>query len=201
MAKTFLIFSRKGGDVSLAISRAKKEALVEKYADRLLESDGVIITEYRGLSVGELEELRKKIRQAEGSFAVVKNTLARRSLEQANLPAPDDLLVGPIGIGFGHRNLTGVAKAMSEFAKDNELLLIKGGVIGQNVIDEAAVKSLADMPSIESLRAQLLGLINAPTTQLAGVLNAPPQQMVGVLAAGARQLVNVFNAYAQKEEA
>jgi large subunit ribosomal protein L10 len=185
----------------LAISREKKEAFIEKYVDILQQSDGIIIAEYRGLSVGGLEMLRRKIRENEGSFAVVKNTLAQRALATTNLPVPTDLLTGPVGIAFGHRNLAGVAKAMIDFAKENELLVIKGGVIGQHVIGAEAVKDLANMPSIEILRAQLLGLLNTPASRMVGVLSAPPRQMVGVLAGGVRQLVNVLNAYSQKNAA
>ena len=171
----------------MAISRKKKESLVENYIDRLKDSEGVIITEYRGTKVTELEQLRKRIREADGSFAIVKNTLARRALVEAGLPVPEDLLIGPVGIGFCHHNITGVAKAMTSYAKENELVVIKGGLMGENIINSAAVKSLADLPSIEVLRAQLLGLINTPATRLAGVL-----------AGSVRQVVNVVNAYAEK---
>ena len=171
----------------MAISRKKKESLVENYIDRLKDSEGVIITEYRGTKVTELEQLRKRIREADGSFAIVKNTLARRALAEAGLPVPEDLLIGPVGIGFCHHNITGVAKAMTSYAKENELVVIKGGLMGETIINSAAVKSLADLPSIEVLRAQLLGLINTPATRLAGVL-----------AGSVRQVVNVVNAYAEK---
>lgn len=182
----------------MAISREKKEQLVADYVDWLNESDGIIIVEYRGLSVGELQQLREKIREAEGSFAVVKNTLAKRAFSESGLPVPEDMMVGPIGISFGHRNLAAVAKAMTGFAKENELMVIKGGIIGTNVIDQAAVKDLADMPPIEVLQAQLLGLLNTPSTQFARVLNAPASQMANVLSGSVRQLVNLFSAYAGK---
>jgi len=183
----------------LAITRQKKEELVADYIDRLSESDGVIIAEYRGLSVKELEELRGKVREAEGSFSVVKNTLARRAFSEAGLVVPEEMLIGPVGIGFGHHNLTGVAKAVTDFAKGNDFMAVKGGVIGQNIIDEKAVKDLADMPPIEVLRAQLLGLLNTPGTQLVTVLNAPATQMANVLSGSVRQLLNVFTAYSSKE--
>jgi len=185
----------------LAITRAKKEELVEKYVGLLNESDGIVISEYRGLTVKDLEELRGKIREAEGSFAIVKNTLARRAISDAGLPIPEDMLVGPVSISFGHRNLAGVAKVLTEFVKKNELMTIKGGLVGENIINEANIKDLADLPPIEVLRAQLLGVLKTPGTQLATVLNAPASQMVNVLAGSARQLVNVLNAYAKKEAA
>jgi large subunit ribosomal protein L10 len=182
----------------LAISREKKEALVQQYTEALKNSDGVIIAEYRGLRVSDLQTLRNQIREAEGSFAVVKNTLARRALAEAGLPVPEELLVGPLGIGFGYNNIAGVAKVMTTFAKGNELLAIKGGLIGNSVIDSAGVKALTDLPSIEVLRAQLLGVLNAPATQLVGVVNAPANQLVNVVAGGVRQVVNVLKAYSDK---
>jgi large subunit ribosomal protein L10 len=173
----------------LAITREKKEQLVEKYVQQLNSSEAVIITSYRGLKVSDLQELRKRIREAEGGFAVIKNTLARHALTEAGWPPADDLLVGPVGLGFCNQNIAGVAKAVTDYAKRNELLVIKGGLVGKQVIDEAAVKSLADLPSLDVLRGQLLGLINAPASRLAGVV-----------ASGVRQLVNVFNAYSEKAE-
>ena len=171
----------------MAIIREKKEQLVSDYVERVNNSEAIIITDYRGLKVPDLQALRAKVREADGSFTIVKNTLARHALKQAGLPAPDDLFIGPVGIGFCNQNIPGVAKAITDFAKSNEALKVKGGLMGVQVIDEAAVKELASLPSLDVLRAQLLGLINAPATRLAGVV-----------AGGVRQLVNVFNAYAEE---
>jgi large subunit ribosomal protein L10 len=171
----------------LAISRAKKEELIQKYVEKLNSSEAVIITDYRGLHVGELEQLRAKIREAEGTFSVVKNTLVRRALIEAGLPVPDDMLVGPVGVGFCGSNIPGVAKAIADFAKENELMAIKGGLMGDKLIDEADINSLAKLPSLETLRAQLLGLLNAPASQL-----------VGVMSGGVRQVVNVIHAYSDQ---
>jgi len=172
----------------LAISREKKEELIQQYVEQLKGSDAIIITGYRGLTVPKIQELRNKIREADGAFTVVKYTLAERALAEVGMSVPGEMLKGPVGIGFCRQNVPGVAKTISDFAKANELLTIKGGLMSGRVIDEAAVKSLASLPSIDVLRAQLLGLISAPASQLAGVL-----------ASGVRQLVNVFNAYAEKE--
>lgn len=172
----------------MAISREKKEELVGEYLSHLKVSEAVIITGYRGLKVSQVEQLRKKIREADGSFAIVKNTLAGRALQEAGLPVVEEMLVGPIGIGFCHHNVGGVAKAITDFNKQNELLTIRGGLLGNRVINEAGVRNLATLPSLDVLRGQLLGLINAPASQLAGVV-----------AGGVRQLVNVFNAYAEKD--
>lgn len=172
----------------MAISREKKEDLVATYVERLVDCDGIIVTEYRRMTVAQVQQLRAKIREADGSFLIVKNTLARRALAEAGWPSIDEMLTGPIGIGFCAKNVPGVAKAVTDFAKSNETVIVKGGLMGQTVINEAEVKQLASLPSLEVLRAQLLGVINAPASQL-----------VGVIAGGVRQLVNVVNAYAEKE--
>ncbi len=173
----------------MATSRAKKEELVKEYVERLGDSQAIIITDYRGLQVPDFQELRAEIRKAEGSYVVVKNSLVKRALADAGLPAMDEMLTGPVGIGFCHENVTGVAKAITEYAKSNDYLTVKGGLMGHNVIDQTAINNLASLPSIEVLRAQLLGLINAPATQLAGVV-----------AGSVRQLMNVVNAYAEKDK-
>jgi large subunit ribosomal protein L10 len=172
----------------LAISRDKKEELIAEYIQQLNDSEAIIITTYRGLKVSDLQELRKRIREADGGFAVVKNTLAQRALAEVGLPVAEEMLTGPVGIGFCNHNITGVAKAITGYAKTNELLVIKGGLVGNQVVDETAVRNLADLPSIEVLRAQLLGVISAPASRLAGVI-----------AGGVRQVVNVINAYAEKD--
>jgi len=130
----------------LAITRQKKEELLQGYVEQLKDSEAVIITTYAGLKVSEVEKLRRKIRDADGSFAVVKNTLAARALQDAGWPAPAELLTGPVGIGFCHHNVGGVAKAIADYAKENDRLTIRGGLLGNRVIDEAGVKSLANLP-------------------------------------------------------
>jgi large subunit ribosomal protein L10 len=171
----------------LAISRAKKEELVKQYVEQFNSSEAIIITDYRGLKVTELEKLRAKIREANGGFSIVKNTLVRRALTEAGLPVPDEMLVGPVGIGFCGSNISEVTKVITEFAKENELMKIKGGLMGDKLVNEAAIQDLAELPSLETLRARLLGLINAPASQL-----------VGVLSGGVRQVVNVIHAYSEK---
>jgi large subunit ribosomal protein L10 len=174
---------------NLAITREKKDDLIQRYVTELNDSEAIIITSYRGLKVKDVEKLRRRIRDADGSFAVVKNTLATRALTEAGWTVADDLLAGPVGIGFCHHNISGVAKVITDFSKENDLLVIKGGVLGTRVINEAGVKSLATLPSLEVVRAQFLGLLNSPASRLAGVV-----------AGGVRQLVNVLNAYAEKDK-
>ena len=172
----------------MAITRAKKEELVQQYVDQLNSSEAIIFTDYRGLTVADLQLLRQKVREAEGSYTVVKNTLARRALAEVGLSVPNEMMFGPVGICFCQQNIPGVSKALTNFAKDHDQLIVKGGLMGEKVIDEAAIKSLASLPPLEILQAQLLGVINAPASQL-----------VGVLSGSVRQLVNVFNAYSEQD--
>lgn len=185
----------------MAITRKKKAELIAKYVDELNKSEAIIFTDFRGLEVPELEELRKKIREEEGSFAVVKNTLIQKALEEVGTPIDSDVLVGPTGVGFCHNNIPGVAKAITGFAKEHDLLELKGGMIGHQLLDGEEVKDLTKLPTLEVVRAELLGVLNASATQLVRVLNATPTEMVTVLSNGVRQTVNVLNAYAQKGEA
>lgn len=173
----------------MAISREKKEELVQQYITQLKESEAVIFTDYRGLTVNDMQQLRRQVREAEGSLLVVKNTLIRLALQDANMTIEDDFLTGPLAIGFCSQNVPGVAKAITDFADDNDLLQIKGGWMEGKVLDVAAIERLAKLPPLEVIQAQLLGVINAPASQL-----------VGVIAGGVRQLVNVFNAYATEAE-
>ncbi|MDM8528057.1 50S ribosomal protein L10 [Anaerolineales bacterium HSG24] len=172
----------------MAISRERKELLVKEYAEQLNSSEAIIIVSNEGLTVSDLEALRGKVREAEGKFYIVKNTLAKLALKEANLLGVEDLFIEPTGIGFCHNNASGVAKAITDFAKKNDKLQVKGGLLGDKVLDQAAIKNLAGLPSLTQLRGQIVGLVNAPATRL-----------VGALAGGVRQLVSVVNAYAEKE--
>ncbi|MFQ5614147.1 MAG: 50S ribosomal protein L10 [Anaerolineae bacterium] len=171
----------------MPISRAKKEELVQEYVDHLQRSQAIIITDFRGLTVNELHALRSKIREAQGGYKVVKNTLAIRALREAGLPVDEELLTGPIAFGFCYDEVPGVAKALTDFAKDYEVFEIKGGLLGDQKLTPQSIKDLAALPPLDVIRAQLLGLLQAPASQLAGVV-----------AGGVRQVVNVVNAYAEQ---
>jgi large subunit ribosomal protein L10 len=175
---------------ALAISKKKKVQLVEGYSELLGKSQAVFLTQYQGISVNELHVLRKKLREANSRYTVAKNTLVRKSLNDAGIDGVDDLLRDPTGMVFCFGDPPPTAKILVEFAKGSELLSIKGGVLGNKVLSAAEVENLAKLPPLEVIRAQLLGVISAPATQLAGVL-----------ASGVRQIINVINAYAEKDKA
>ncbi len=173
----------------MAISRQKKETLLAKYIEEMENSSAFFLTEYQGLSVNEMTTLRQKLREVDGSFAIVKNTLAKKALETVGLTGLDDLLQGPVGISFCHGDPPPVAKALVEFGKDVELVALKGGMLNGNALSPESIKSLAELPPFDVVRAQLLGTISAPATQLAGVV-----------ASSVRQVINVVNAYADSGE-
>jgi large subunit ribosomal protein L10 len=160
--------------------RADKVAVVEEVKQRFAESDGALLTEYRGLDVAAMAELRRSLRAAGGDYHIYKNTLVR--LATADLDAElEELLTGPTAIAFvkpGDDGRPGdaaaVAKALKEFAKTNEALVVKGGLLGDKLLSAADAQALADLPSKEVLLAQLAGLLQAPMTKFAQLLNAVP---------------------------
>jgi large subunit ribosomal protein L10 len=172
----------------LAISREKKEQLVAEYADKLSRSNAIFITDYRGLTVSDMESLRAKIREVGGGYSIVKNTLVLRALQAADLSVPEDMLKGPTAIGFAYDEVTPIAKVLEDFAKDTKILQIKGGMMEGNVLRPEQVSSLASMPPREVILAQLLGLIQQPGNRVAGVVNAAGNKLAGTIKAYADKL-------------
>jgi large subunit ribosomal protein L10 len=174
----------------LAVSREKKEQLVADYVDKLSRSNAVFLTDYRGLTVSEMETLRTKIREAGGGYSIVKNTLAARALEAANLPVPEDMLRGPTAIGLVYEEVPAIAKVLTDFAKDTEILQVKGGIMEGNMLSPKQISALASMPPREIVLAQLLGLIQQPGNGVAGVINAAGNKLAATIKAYADSLEN-----------
>lgn len=173
----------------MAISRERKEELIQQYVERLNQSQGVILANYRGLRVVEMEQLRRAARESGGVLQVVKNRLLKRALAEAGLSSPDEWLQGPTLVAFCTDEMPATAKAMVDFAKDVPALVIKGGLLEGAILSDEQVKDLARLPSREVLLAQVLGTINAPASQVAGVV-----------ASGIRQVLNLLQAYVDKLE-
>jgi large subunit ribosomal protein L10 len=168
----------------LAITRERKEELVATYSDLLAKTDGFIVTEYRGLTVAKLDDLRNKLREAAGEYAVTKNTLFTIALKESGWPVPTDLLLGPTAVAFGNGNLPAVAKVMQGFLKDNaEVFVIKGGVLAGSIFNARDVAAISSLPTLDEIHAQLAGLIVQPAALLAGLLNSATSQVVNVLQA------------------
>ena len=167
----------------MALTREKKETIVNEYVEKMRRSQAVIVSEYRGLSTKQLQGLRRDLRNAQGELAVSKNTLAARALIEAGLPAPDELLTGPVAITFCYDEVAAPAKVLTKFAKDSKIMVLRGGLMGQSVFDAAGVQSLTELPSKDQLRAQVVGTLQSPISGL-----------VNVLAGTVRGFMNVLNA-------
>jgi large subunit ribosomal protein L10 len=177
-------------ETPLAITKQRKDELVEQYADLLERTSGFVIIEYRGLSVKAIDELRAKIREVQGQYIVTKNTLFTKALQQKEWVVPDDLLQGPTAVAFALDNFPAVAKVVLEYVDNRERenkASVKGGVMTGTVLDSRRVEAISKLPPLDELRSQLAGLIAQPATGLVSVLNA---------ATG--QVVNVINAYVQE---
>lgn len=155
--------------------RAEKVAVVDEVAAKLAAADAVIITEYRGLRVGQLAGLRRSLRGVGGEYKVYKNTLARLGAAQAGVEGLDDILVGPTGITFVSGDAAAVAKALKDAAKTNPLLVLKGGVMAGKAMTAKDIEALADLPSRDTLLAMLAGAFQAPLVKTAGLLQALPR--------------------------
>jgi len=171
------------------MDRAQKAESIESLKGVFTDAGAVVVTHNLGLTVAEMEDLRGRLRTAGGAFKVVKNRLALKALDAADGSAHHALFKGPVGIAYAPDPVT-AAKVSAEFAKGNDKFVVLGGFMGETVLDAAGVSTLSKLPSLDQIRASLLGLLNAPATKIAGVVQAP-----------AAQLARVFNAYATKEAA
>ncbi|OWZ84500.1 50S ribosomal protein L10 [Natranaerobius trueperi] len=148
-------------------TRQQKEQLVQELTEKLSNSQGAVLVDYRGLDVSQMEELRGKLREAEVDFKVVKNTLTKIAAEEVGIENLDSHLEGPIGIAFGFEDPVAPAKILNDFAKDNEELELKAGILEGSVIGEDKVKELAKLPSREELLGKVAGTFQAPITGFA----------------------------------
>lgn len=164
------------------MDRARKAELVAELKSTFAESGVVVVTRNLGLSVAQSTALRVKMREAGASYRVSKNTLARIATDGTPYAAINDLLVGPAALATS-ADPVAAAKVVVEFAKTNEKLEIVGGAMGDTVLDVNGVKALATMPSLDELRAKIIGLVNAPATKIVQVLQAPGGQVARVLGA------------------
>ena len=165
--------------------RARKEQKaeqVELLTEKLKKAKVAVLTDYRGLTVSQLQELRGRLRTGDVEYRVVKNTLTRRAADAAGVPALKAELEGPVAIAFGYDDLSTPAKLLNDFARTTRLKVdIKGGLVEGRVYSPDQVKQLADLPSREVLIAQLLGTLQSPVGQLVGIMETPLQQLLGVL--------------------
>lgn len=171
------------------MDRTEKREFVSSLASVFAETSMVVVTRNQGLTVAEVTDLRRRMRAAGATFKVAKNRLATLALDGTRFDGIAPLLKGPTALAWSHDPVA-VAKAAVEFARTNEKFVVVGGALGAQTLDASGVQALAELPSLETLRGRLLGMIQTPGTRIAGVLQAP-----------AGQLARVFGAYAKKDEA
>jgi large subunit ribosomal protein L10 len=179
---------RKGGDFGLAITKEKKQELVAQYTDLLSRSRAAILTDYRGLTAAEISGLRNKLREVDGKYHVIKNTLLRLALQNAGQPVPEEMLEGPVAISFCLGEVPPAAKVLVDFAKDSKVLTIKGGLLSGKAIGVEDIQALADLPPREVLLAQVLAGMQSPINGLVTVLSGTLRGLLNVLKARAEQL-------------
>jgi len=156
----------------------EKIQLVSDLATKFRESTTTVVTDYRGLTVAQVTELRKKLREADVEFQVLKNTLVRRATAQTDLTELDQHLTGPTAIAFS-KDVVAPAKILAEFAKKNDALKVKGGVVEGKVVDLDQIKALAELPSREGLLSMLLSVLQAPMRNVALAVKAVAEKQDG----------------------
>ena len=166
---------------------AEKTESVAELKERFAGVQTAVLTEYRGLTVRQLSDLRKQLKGASAEYKVVKNRLARIAIKDSALDGLGKHLTGPTGVAYTRHDPVSVAKALQAFVKNNPALTIKVGVVEGKVLEAAALKSLADLPSKEALRAQLVGALQGPLSQLVTLLTAVQGQLVRVIEARSKQ--------------
>lgn len=171
------------------MNRTEKKAFIASLAAVFAQASMVVVTRNDGLTVAAVTELRRKVRAAGANYKVAKNRLATLALDGTQFNGIAPMLQGPTALAWSEDPVA-VAKAVVEFAKTNDKLVLLGGSLGSQVLDADGIKALAELPSLDALRAQLVGLISTPATRIASVTQAP-----------AGQLARVFGAYAKTGEA
>ena len=171
------------------MDRTEKREFIAALGRVFAETSMVVVTRNQGLTVAEVSDLRRRMRASGATFKVTKNTLATIALDGTRFDGIKPMLKGPTALAWS-QDPVAVAKAAVEFARINEKFVVVGGALGPRTLDADGIKALAELPSLDELRARLVGMIQTPATRIAGVLQAP-----------AGQLARVFGAYATKDEA
>jgi large subunit ribosomal protein L10 len=167
----------------LAITKQGKETILAQYQEWMAKSVALILVEYTGVKMSELDTIRAKVREAGGEFHIVKNTLAKRAFDAAGMPIGPGYLENSTAVGFAFSDAASVAKALADMDKSMEDVKIKGGYLGKQVLSTNEVKALANLPPLPVVRAQLLGTILAPAGKLVRTLAEPGRQVAAVIKA------------------
>jgi large subunit ribosomal protein L10 len=174
----------------LAITKERKQEVMADYEDWFKRSQAIILVEYTGAKMKDMDNIRAKVRETGAEFHVVKNTLARRAFSQQGLTVPDEYLLKSTAVSFAFNDPAATAKALADATKGMAFVKVKGGFMGGQMLSASQVKALSELPPLPVVRAQLLGVIQAPASKLVRTIAEP-----------ARSLAAVFRAYSEKEEA
>lgn len=171
----------------MAITKQQKEELVAQYKKWVEESDGLVFAHYHKLSVKDISDLRKEIRDSGGEFHIIKNTLAKRAFEESGREWEESIFSGPTALGISYENLSGLAKALKKFAEEHGSIEIKSGYMADKLVSVDEINALAELPSMEEMQAKLLRTIAAPASKLVRTLAEPGRQVAAVLKSYAEQ--------------
>jgi len=167
----------------LAVSKERKEEVLATYSEWLGKSEAVIVVEYTGVKMKDLDNIRAKVRESGGEFHILKNTLARRAFADNGMNLPAEYLVQSTAVSFAFTDPASTAKALSDAVKGNAFIKVKGGYMAGQVLNPAQVKALADMPPLPVMRAQLLGVLQAPAGKLVRTIAEPARGLAAVIKA------------------
>jgi len=184
------------------MKREDKEKVVAELTERLRVSETLLVADYRGLTMPQIDALRSRLLESGARFTVVKNTLTRRAAEAAGAEALLALLEGPSAIAFleAEGDMVAAAKALADSARETKVLAIRGGVMQGKTVTAEEIETLATLPSLDVLRGQVLGAVVAPLTTFVALLNAPLQNLIGLIDARIEQLGGATEAPAAAEE-
>ena len=171
----------------MAISKQRKEEVQATYSEWVKKSQAVILVEYTGAKMKDLDNIRAKIRDTGGEFHIVKNTLVRRAFADNGMELPKDYLVKSTAISFAFSDPASTAKALTDSTKGSEFVKVKGGFMGGKALNAAQVKYLSEMPPLPVMRATLLGVLQAPAGKLVRTLAEPARGLAAVIKAHAEQ--------------
>lgn len=172
----------------MAISKEKKEKIVADLVEKFSRSQGLIMTDYRGLKVEEMRTLRNRLREESCSYHVVKNSLVKLAMEKVGLPLEETLLAGPTAIGFCYQDMVAPAKAIVNYAQETKTLSVRGGVMGNRIVSEEEMISLSQLPTRDELLAQMIAQLQTPLVGLVNLLSDSLRALIYLLQARAEQM-------------
>jgi large subunit ribosomal protein L10 len=181
--KDFFVW--KGGEITLALTKERKNELIAHYSEWAKQSKALVLTQYAGLTMKDIDALRSKVRENGGEFHIIKNTLAKLAFEQAGLPIVPGQFEGSTAVVFAFTDAPATVKTVTEYVKTSDFLKIKGGYLEKQSLSAEGVKALADLPPLPVVRGQLLGMLLAPASKLARTLAEPGRMIAAVIRAHA----------------